>query len=1081
MTQGELIVVLLAGLLSATLVVALVAQVIKRKLAERSLAELNRAIAMSGAATWSIEIHTGLFSASPSFAEMLGLGPAMKLTGQLHAELCHPEDRERYRVSIETHAGEFEYRLRHAAGHYIWLNCRGGVLARVGPRLDVFMGTAINVTERRAAAEELARNQESLKLAMETSQAGYFDIDTRSGAGYWSPRALEILGRRDPESLSMAMLPTLVHPDDLTEFLAEREDFRIYGRPLDIEVRLRHDSDHYVWVHLRAIARNATQGAPGRVIGLLHDVSQRRRAEQAVVNSEKKYRDLIDGSIQAILILDRRRPLFCNRACARLFGYNAPEELIARGSITGHLTAEDQAIFDKVWDLLMAGEHDGLMRRRQLVNTSGRRLEAEVVGRRIQWDGKPAWQVTMLDVTERNRIEQALRASEERFRLLATNSSDVILVYDAAGIVSYASPSVERVCGYSPAEIVGRTSLEIVHPDDLPALLQRRKDLRDGTQEPGVPLRWRIVHRKGTIRWVETTNSLLPAKDGAPPDIVSALRDVTERVEREVELSNARNRLEAQANDLAILAQSLEAERERAERANVAKSQFLAMMSHELRTPMTGILGMADLLRLTTLNEEQRGLTQVLTRSARMLLELLNDILDFSKIEADQLEIENTQFRISDIVNDVQNLFAPAAADKGISLVSDLPGNYWDLVVGDPKRTRQVLVNLVNNAVKFTERGSVRIGLEQKPCGAGLTVVFSVTDTGIGISDDDIGRLFSPFIQADVSTSRKFGGTGLGLAICKRLVEAMGGEISVDSEMGKGSRFTFSLAVHKADEQAAPLRNAEALDESVNLAIKSRRILVAEDNDTSRYLITTMLKRHGHSVEAVENGALALEAVKRGGFDIVLMDMQMPVMDGPEATRGIRKLPLPLGAIPVIALTADVISDHRRMYIESGVNAVVGKPVNWAELESEIDRHLRGASAKSAAFPAVGRDAPESPTLDVIDEAALSILEDSLGRDILAPMIDSFLENMRHYGDELRAAVSADDLKKAKRVAHALKGLCAQFGAPKVSELARQIEYQAKAAAEIRPLVPQVEIAIAGTSAAFNARQQRLTPQVKAG
>ncbi len=1078
MTQGELIVGLLIGLLFAAAVVALVAQVIKRKLAERDLAELNRVIAMSGAATWSIDIQTGHLTTSPAFAEMIGLDPARGLTRSLHDELCHPDDRGHYRLSIETHAGEFEYRILHTDGHYLWLNCRGGVVADVGPRPPMFVGVAINVTESHAAAEELGRNQESLKLAMETSQAGYFDINTRSGAAYWSPRALEILGRAESDFLSTAMLPTLVHPDDLTEFLAEREDFRIYGRPLDIEVRLRHQAGHYVWVHLRAIAQNVAQGASGRVVGLIRDISQRRRAEQAVVSSEKKYRDLIEGSIQAILILDRLTPLFCNRACAQLLGYDSPEDVIARGSILSHLTPDDQAIFDKLWDLLMAGGQDGLMRRRHLVDANGRRVEAEAVGRRVQWDGKPAWQVTMFDVTERNRIEQALRASEERFRLLATNSSDVILVYDLAGIVSYASPSVERVSGYTPAEIVGRTSLEIVHPDDLPALLQRRKDLRDGTQEPGVPLRWRIAHRNGTIRWVETTNSLLPAKDGREPDIVSALRDITERVEREIELTAAHRRLEIQANDLAMLAQSLEAERERAEQANAAKSQFLAMMSHELRTPMTGILGMADLLRLTALDGEQRELTQLLTRSARMLLELLNDILDFSKIEAGQLEIENTPFRISDIVNDVQNLFAPTAANKDLSLQSHLPAAYWDLVVGDPKRIRQILVNLVNNAVKFTEKGSVEISLEQKVSDEEITVIFSVADTGIGISEDDMARLFSPFIQADVSTSRKFGGTGLGLAICKRLVEAMGGTIVVASEMGKGSRFTFSIAVQRAEDDASPVPAVDAAwEENANTAVAPRRILIAEDNDTSRYLVTNMLKRHGHSVEAVENGALALDAVKRGGFDIVLMDMQMPVMDGLEATRKIRQLSPPLGIIPIIALTADVISEHRRMYVESGVNAVVGKPVNWLELESEIARNLRGGPGRAANASASEAAKPEPTAFDSIDEAALSILEESLGRDILAPMIGSFMENMRHYGDELGAAASANDLQKAKRVAHALKGLCAQFGAPRVSELARQIEYQAKAAAEIRSLLPDIEIAIAETSAAFTARQQAQTPK----
>jgi CheY-like chemotaxis protein len=269
------------------------------------------------------------------------------------------------------------------------------------------------------------------------------------------------------------------------------------------------------------------------------------------------------------------------------------------------------------------------------------------------------------------------------------------------------------------------------------------------------------------------------------------------------------------------------------------------------------------------------------------------------------------------------------------------------------------------------------------------------------------------------------------------------------------------------------------MNEDAPVNVRPRRILLAEDNDTSRFLVSTMLKRHGHTVEAVENGALALEAATRGDFDIILMDMQMPVMDGPQATRGIRKLAAPRGSIPIIALTADVIADHRKMYFDAGVNAIVGKPVNWAELEREIDRNV-GGGVKGPAPAPQAEPIPAKPAGELVDDAALAVLAESLGNDILASMFDSFLENMGQYRDDLRAAASSGDLKKTKRVAHALKGLSAQFGAPRVAGLARFIEDQAKDMADVVPLLRDVEDTVAATSIAFIARKQSLVANSKA-
>ncbi len=507
------------------------------------------------------------------------------------------------------------------------------------------------------------------------------------------------------------------------------------------------------------------------------------------------------------------------------------------------------------------------------------------------------------------------------------------------------------------------------------------------------------------------------------------------------------------------------------------------MMSHELRTPMTGVLGMADLLLMSTQTEEQEELTHLLKRSARSLLDLLNDVLDFSKIEAGQLSIEKIPFNLTEVLADVVNLFTTTAKDKGIGLDQRLPKKYWNIVKGDPKRLRQVLANLVGNALKFTERGGVTISFEELPAPRGSVVLkFSVSDTGIGISDEDVGKLFKSFVQADLSTSRKYGGTGLGLAISKRLVEGMGGEISVTSVAGAGSTFTFSVMVEpdratpqvEAKAGAGPQRR-EVMGDAA--AVTPRRILLAEDNQTSRYLISTMLTRFGHTVVAVENGAEAVQAARDIGFDIILMDMQMPVMDGPEATREIRKFKGVHAKVPVIALTADVISSHRKSYFAAGVNAIVGKPVNWTELSEEIERQLAhiGAQVRPDAKAAETSAPPQGPERDpLLDEEALGSLADVLGEDVLAPMLLTFNTNMHKYQSDLGAAAAAGDLKQAKRTAHALKGLCAQFGAWRASNLAKFIEMEAGDVGTIAPMLPHLGDTILATEKALAERQARL-------
>ncbi len=819
-------------------------------------------------------------------------------------------------------------------------------------------------------------------------------------------------------------------------------------------------------------------GGTHRTIGIIRDVSEAMQAQQSLADSERKFRYLIEGSLQGVLILRELKPLFCNDAFAKIYGYDSAEEAMAHGNLLDHAPPERREEMKADWQRALRRELEGHVRRVKILDRGGRVRFVEVVERLIQWEGTPARQLAILDVTENEAFQAKLRASEERFRLLADNVSDIITLYDQDQVLRYVSPSIERVAGYKPEEVEGRDMFALTAPEDAPSPEARQRLAREPALGVNV---WRMRRKDGTTIWVESTSTRVPPVEGQKGyAVVSALRNVSERVERESELSAARDRLKNQADELTILAQNLEMERERAEQANAAKSQFLAMMSHELRTPMTGVLGMTDLLLLSKLTGEQEELTTLLQRSARSLLDLLNDVLDFSKIEAGQLDIESIPFDLSEVLSDVVSLFTPTAGGKGVNLETRFPNSYWNVVKGDPKRLRQVLSNLVGNALKFTEKGSVTIAFEELPApGKSVRLKFSVSDTGIGISPEDSAKLFKPFVQADLSTSRKYGGTGLGLAISKRLVEGMGGEIGLTSSPGAGSTFTFTVwidpdrSVPRIDASAAAAARRREVKRAEAQVIP-RKILLAEDNETSRYLILTMLTRFGHMVNAVENGAEAVAAARETAYDIILMDMQMPVMDGAEATREIRKFKAGRGKVPVIALTADVIASHRATYFAAGVNAVVGKPVNWAELSAEIEHQLaqvpaveRAKVAEVTAASAIDRD-------PLLDESALGALADALGEDVLAPMLNTFSANMQKYQTDLAKAAAAGDLKQAKRTAHALKGLCAQFGAWRASNMAKFIEMDAGAVADITPLLPGLGDTITATERALADRQARV-------
>jgi PAS domain S-box-containing protein len=591
-----------------------------------------------------------------------------------------------------------------------------------------------------------------------------------------------------------------------------------------------------------------------------------------------------------------------------------------------YVEGDRQALTEMIQRGLEDGE--GYMAKLQIVRPDGeeRRIlthaetEVDETGRVVAMFG------VFQDVTEQEKVLARSRRDEGRYRLLAENIGDVITRVKMDGSSKYISPAIQQLLGWTFEEMSGQ-SQDYVYPEDRHLVLKAIGEaVTSGTPSR---LEHRAVHRNGTVIWVECTFKALKDENGHVDDVVVVIRDMTQRRVLEDQVIEAK---------------------ERAEKAAQAKSEFLANMSHELRTPLTSVIGFSGLLQGSdALPAEERTYVERIATASEALLGVINDILDYSKLEANAIEMDPEPFQVAALVDGAAAIVEGQCVAKGLSLKVVADAAMPEVLTGDAGRLRQVMLNFLSNAVKFTGKGGVtlRVGGAPDPDGRWRLRV-AVTDTGIGIPAEKIEVLFKRFSQADASTTRVYGGTGLGLAISRRLIEIMGGEIGVDSKPGEGATFWFETPLIQGGAAAGLADGDDEMAASGGLA--GGRILMADDAPGNRELVSAILRGLGLEIDTVCDGAEAVQAMQTGAYDLVLMDVHMPVMDGLTATREIRRMQAGSGhRTPILALTANVQADQVARCLDSGMDGHLAKPIQIPELAGALAHWLAGGDPAALA------------------------------------------------------------------------------------------------------------------------------------
>ncbi|WP_028765644.1 PAS domain S-box protein [Shewanella fidelis] len=969
-------------------------------------------------------------------------------------------------------------------------------------------------------------------------------------------------------------------------------------KSFEVQYRIMHRDGSIHWVHEKGKAIYADNGVALWFDGSIHDITSSKLAQEAIAQSQQQLETITESIPSTVYQMHwcsntERRFTFLSSACIATLGFHRDEVLNNFDLVAECIISEERS---HIIEALSGKSSKGLQWteefRYQHPVGDIRWLQAGAHGD-LQSDGCIIWNGYLMDITDRKQIDKELEDREAHFRALFDNAGIGIVNVDARGTVLDCNEQFSQYMQCSAAEIRGRSFLDYQPEEDREATRSLFKELLENGNDC-LTTEIRLINHASECMWMDLSLTRLKNAKGELNSVVLSMANIT---------------------SLKQLSQQLSQAKDNADAANQAKSDFLANMSHEIRTPMNAIIGMSQLCLQTELTSKQQNYVQKIDRASKSLLGIINDILDFSKIEAGKLDIESIPFQLDTMLEDLSDMFSTKAADKHLELMFAVAPNMPRHLEGDPLRLSQVLINLMNNAIKFTEQGEILLSISQlELVDERILLKFSVRDSGIGLLEEQRNKLFKSFSQADTSTTRRYGGTGLGLAISKQLVELMGGEIGVDSQFGHGSTFYFTVSLNIADKkvlkvkqevegmrilvaddnatardilrttlesmgfevdvvksgaeavqhcktndyavalidwlmpemngieaakqilanQAQPPKvlivsahaNHELTDELEQLDIagfitkpisasrlldgimlslgeqgtmpvrhntseisqlllaqlKGKRILLVEDNEMNQEVASEFLEQVGVVLSIAENGQIALEKLTMQSFDLILMDCQMPVMDGYQATQALRKMP-GLDDIPVIAMTANAMAGDKEMCLQAGMNDHIAKPVEASLLYTKLLHYLvddiqvrQDADSKQKQQNNDIQSWPNHHAIDV--DKGLQLVQNSVR--LYQRIFERFSSGQIDIAAQIEQALDEGKVDDAIRYAHTLKGVAGNLYSAELSELARKIEAKlqdsstadvSQELAKLATLVESICCAITDWMAQLNSQQ----------